>query len=31
LPEGFAAILPEARQVISERRAELLSGVPVAM
>jgi len=29
LPDGFAAILPEARRVAEERRAELLSGIPV--
>jgi hypothetical protein len=31
LPEDFATILPEARQVIAERKTELLCGVPVVI
>ena len=29
LPDVFATILPEARQIVAERKAELLSGIPV--
>jgi hypothetical protein len=31
LPDVFATILPEARQIVAERKAELLSGIPVAI
>ncbi|MCC6124601.1 MAG: hypothetical protein IT426_06550 [Pirellulales bacterium] len=28
LPDGFAAILPEARQAVAERKVELFNGIP---
>lgn len=31
LPEGFATILSEARQIVAERKTELLCGIPVAI